>query len=92
MKNNAIPLAERRQHLLAQVALQRIALAQGIEPWRMPLAVADQGLNALRYVRRHPVLLVGGLGLLAALWPGRTWTWLRRGWGAWWVMHRLRDG
>lgn len=92
MKNAAIPLAERRERLLAQAALQRVALAQDIEPWRTPLALADRGLDALRYIKRHPALLVGGFALIAVLRPGRAWTWLRRGWLTWQAIHRLRGG
>jgi len=82
-------LIERREHLVAQAAAQRMALAQEIEPWRVPLARADQGLAALRFIKRHPVWLVGGVALLAAMRPGGLGKWLRRSWIAWQVVHRL---
>ena len=47
MNEKLIRLAERRERLVAQAAAQRMALAQNIEPWRNPLARADQGLAAL---------------------------------------------
>lgn len=90
MKNNIPPLAERRERLLAQAAQQRATLAHDVEPWRIPLALADQGLNALRYIKRHPVLLIGGVAVLAMLRPDRGWRWLRRGWLTWQVVNRLR--
>lgn len=90
MKNNIPPLAERRERLLAQAAQQRATLAHDVEPWRIPLALADQGLNALRYIKRHPVLLIGGVAVLAMLRPDRGWLWLRRGWLTWQVVNRLR--
>ncbi len=85
-----IRLVERRQHLVAQAAAQRRALAGDIEPWRTPLALTDQGLNALRYIRRHPTWIVGGIALLAILRPRNAGKWLGRGWVTWQLLDRLR--
>ncbi|MBK9327197.1 MAG: YqjK-like family protein [Hydrogenophilales bacterium] len=85
-------LAERRERLIAQAAAQRTTLAQCIEPWRVPLARVDQGLNLLRAVKRHPAWIVGGVALFALLRPARVGKWLRRGWVAWRVIHKLRGG
>ena len=90
MNGKLIRLAERRERLIAQAAAQRVALAQSIEPWRVPLALADQGLAALRYIKRNPAWIVGGVVLLAALRPGRAGKWLRRGWVTWQIMQKLR--
>lgn len=90
MNGKANRLAERRERLIAEAAAQRVALARGIEPWRAPLALADQGLAALRAVRRHPVLFAGGIALLIALKPARAGAWLRRGWTAWLLLRKLR--
>ena len=90
MNENLIQLAERRERLVAQAAAQRMALAQNIEPWRIPLALADRGLAALRFIKSHPAWIVGGGVLLAALRPGRAGKWLRRGWVTWKIMNNLR--
>jgi len=90
MNKKLLRLAERRERLVAQVAAQRAALAENIEPWRMPLALADQGLSVLRYIRRHPEWIAGVVVLVAALRPGRAGKWLGRGWVTWQVMHKLR--
>ena len=90
MNEKLIRLAERRERLVAQAAVQRMTLAQNIEPWRVPLARVDQGLAALRYIKSHPAWIVGGGVLLAALRLGRVGKWLRRGWVAWQMMHKLR--
>ncbi|OIQ88178.1 hypothetical protein GALL_299500 [mine drainage metagenome] len=84
-------LAERRERLVAQALAQRVTLAQNIEPWRLPLARADQGLAALRFIKRHPALIAGGSVMLVVLQPSHLWKWLRRGWVTWWIMHDLRD-
>jgi hypothetical protein len=67
-----------------------VELAQNIEPWRTPLALADQGLTALRYIKHHPEWIVGGVVLLAALRPGHVGKWLGRGWVTWQMMYTLR--
>ena len=90
MSNKRIRLVERREQLVAQAAVQRRMLAQDIEPWRTPLALTDQGLNALRYIRRHPQWIFGGIALLAILRPRHAGKWLGRGWVTWQLMHRLR--
>jgi len=90
MTDKAEQLAQRRRHLIAQAASQRTTLARQIEPWRQPLAHLDQGLAALRYLKRHPFLVAGGVALFAALRPGRAGLWLRRGWLAWRLVQGLR--
>ena len=89
MNKKLLRLAERRERLVAQTAAQRVAVAENIEPWRMPLALADQGLSALRYIRRHPEWIAGVVVLIAALRPGRAGKWLGRGWVTWQVLHKL---
>lgn len=91
MNEKLTRLAERRERLVAQAAAQRMALAQDIEPWRIPLARVDQGLAALRYLKSHPVWIVGAAALLAALRPGRVGKWLQLGWGTWQMRHILRS-
>ena len=90
MNDKLIRLAQRREHLIAQAAAQRMMVAQNIEPWRVPLALADQGLTALRFIKSHPAWIVSGGVLLTALRPGLAWKWLRRGWVTWQIVHKLR--
>lgn len=92
MNEKSRRLAERRERLVAQAAAQRVTLARNIEPLRIPLARVDLALSALRFVRRHPVWLSSGVALVAALRPSFAGAWLRRGWIAWRIMHKLRGG
>lgn len=78
MRPESIRPAERRRQLVAQAAAQRHALAVNLAPWRPRLAVVDQGLAAIRYVRGHPLLMGGGALLLAALRRPAGCGWLRR--------------
>jgi hypothetical protein len=89
MNKKLIRLAERRERLVTRAAEQRVVLAQNIEPYRLPLALADRGLYALRYIKSHPEWLVGVVVLLAALRPGRVGKWLGRGWVTWRMMSTL---
>jgi len=82
-------LAERREQLVAQAAAQRHALAQAVAPWRAPLALADRGVEALRAIGRHPVLLLGAALALATLRPGRAGKWVRRLWAGWRIGRRV---
>ena len=34
--------------------------------WQKPLALADTGLKAVRYIRNHPALVTGGVAALLA--------------------------
>lgn len=90
MNEKLIRLAERHEHLVAQAAAQRMALAQNIEPWRNPLARVDQGLAVLRYIKDHPAWIVGSGVLFAALRPGRVGKWLGRSWVTWQMMNKFR--
>jgi hypothetical protein len=91
MNRKLARLAERRSRLSAQAAAQRTALAHDLAPWRTRLALADQGIAAVRYVVRRPALIVGAAFLLAALRPRHTGKWLQRGWLAWQIGRRLRS-
>lgn len=93
MNKKRAHLAERRSQLVAQSAAQRTALADELAPWRARLALADQGVAALRFIRRHPGLMVGAALLAAAVFPRRVASmgkWLRPGWAIWKIGRRLR--
>jgi hypothetical protein len=79
-----------RAALVARAEHQRQIVACCVEPWRIPLSVADRGIDTLQSLRRHPILILSGVGLFAALRPGRVGKWLRRGWLAWQILQKLR--
>jgi hypothetical protein len=90
MTDKSSHLVEQRENLINLAAAQRTALAQSIEPWRIPLARVDQGLAALQSLKRNPLWLVGGIVILTLLRPVRVVKWLRGGWLAWQVLGGLR--
>ena len=83
MNAKLMELAERRTTLVARAATQRVGLSQTLAPWRRPLAVVDEGLVAVRYIRNHAALLVGIAAFVVPLRPLRLARWLRRGWVVW---------
>jgi hypothetical protein len=89
MNRNLIRLAEQRERLVARAEAQRRTLEEDVEPWRGPLALADQGVAVLRHIRSHPEWLVGAVVLLAALRPRRFGKWLGRGWMSWKLLRAL---
>lgn len=54
----------RRQELLARIDMQRGQVAEIGRRWETPLAIADQGVAAARFLRSHPVLVAGAAALL----------------------------
>ena len=89
MNSTLTQLAERREHLMAQAAAQRNALAQNLAPWRAPLALADRGVEAIRAIQRHPALLLG-TALVFVVWrPKRVDKWPRMLWAGWRIGRRM---
>lgn len=91
------PLTEiraRRARLMAQAAVERERISVQLRAWEAPLALLDRGLEAARYVRRHPQWLIAAVAVLAVLRPRRAFGWARNGliaWKAWrWVSVSLR--
>ena len=83
MNPKLIELAERRAALVARAERQRAELSQALASCRRPLALADQGLAAARYLQSNPMLLGGVVAFLMALRPWRLVKWLPRGWITW---------
>ena len=90
MNQKLILIAEKRERLISRAAAQRSALSREIAPWRVPLALTDRGLVALRYIRSHPKWMLGGMVMLALLRPRIAGKWLGRGLLTWQVLERLR--
>lgn len=78
MSRHLALIRQRRQLLLARVAVQRLAAAQLVETWRMPLAVLNVAMTTGGAVRRHPWVIAFAAALLLraphhrlALWATR---------------------
>lgn len=82
MNEEMFELMQSRGELLARIAAQREQVAEIGTQWQTPLALADQGMAAVRFLRGHPVLVAGVVaffvirrggvaGLLRGMW--RVW-------------------
>ena len=67
MSSQLHELMQKRSVLLARIAAQREQVAAETARLKLPLAVADRGLEAARYLRAHPLILVGVAGVVAFL-------------------------
>jgi len=61
MKQRMAEVRRYRSELLTRIAAQREQMTEIGSEWQMPLALADQGVDAVRYLRRHHPLLVAGV-------------------------------
>ena len=62
-------LERRRAKLQLEAASHRQVLAGNMRFWRQKLKLVDRALSGIHFLRRHPLLLIAGGGLLAWLKP-----------------------
>jgi len=67
MKKRLAELACRRRGLLEKIAAQRMEVAEISRHWQKPLALADAGLKAVRFIHNHPSLVAGGVAALLTM-------------------------
>lgn len=92
MNKKILKLAQRRERLVLDAAKQRVQLAQSIEVWREPLALADQGLAAINFIKKHPILMAGSTAVLARLFrKSFIGKWSGRGMMAWQLVRKLQS-
>lgn len=59
MNEKMFELRQSRGELLARIAAQREQMTEIGMQWRIPLALADEGVAAVRFLRCHPLLVAG---------------------------------
>ncbi len=87
MNEKQFELTQRRGELLARIAVQREQMTEIETEWNAPLALADQGLVAVRFLRRHPLLVAGTM--VSFVIRGHSVTGLM--WGVWRAWKGYRD-
>ncbi len=95
MNEKLLKLAQRRESLVLEAEKQRMQLVQVVDTWRAPLAMADKGLAAISYIKKHPVWMVsssviGSSILMKVMRPSRIGKWFSRGLVAWQIMRKLQ--
>ena len=92
MNKKLLKLGQRRERLVLDAAKQRVQLAQSTEVWREPLALAEQVLAAISYIKKHPILIAASTVVLVRLvrksFIGK---WLGRGMMAWQLVRKLQS-
>ena len=79
-------ILSRKARLVERIGHQRQRLATDILALQPLFSVADRGVALVRTLRCHPEWLAAGAGIVLALRPRRTLSWLRRGlviWRTW---------
>lgn len=64
MNKQMLELMQRRGELLERIASQRGQAAEIGRRWQAPLALADQGLAAVRFLSAHPAVVAGVTALI----------------------------
>ena len=92
MNEKLLKLAQRREHLVLEAAEQRVQLAQAVDAWRAPLALAEQGLAAISFIKKHPILIAASTAVLVRLlrksFIGK---WFGRGVMAWQLVRKMQS-
>jgi hypothetical protein len=83
MRERLLTLAETRARLSARAQAERDHLVVLLAPVDGAAAMFQAARRAIDEARRHPLLLIAGVALLAALRPRRALSWLARGWSLW---------
>ena len=91
MNTSLTSLAKKRQRLVKEAQMQRMAVADQFQAWHKPISMLDYTFNMLRYVKQHPVLVAsGGSALLSMFKPNALSLWLQRGLLAWQILSKFR--
>ncbi len=92
MNKKLLKLAQRRENLVLEAEAQRAQLTQIVDTWRPALSLADRGVAAIDFIKKHPVMMAGTSAiLLKVLRPSRIGKWLGRGLVAWQMVSKFRS-
>jgi len=64
-QDRLIEIARRKERLIARAGAQRAAIGETIRQLRRPIGVLDHGLEVVRFLQAHPLLVASGVALLA---------------------------
>lgn len=89
-RDRAFELALKRERLLDRSAALRRSIGHDAQALERPLAVADQGRSAWRWLKQHPEVPLGAAALVLLLRPKRAWRVVGRLWWGWRLWQRGR--
>ena len=89
-------ILQRRAELIARAALQRARLADQLEIFQGPIALAQRAHASVLWVRSNPFWLLAAVATVVALSPGKTFRIARRAFVLWrdwrWAVAYFRKG
>ena len=65
-QDQLIEIARRKERLVARAGSERAAIGASIRQLQGPIGVVDRGLDILRFLRRHPLLVATVIAAVAA--------------------------
>ncbi len=80
MSKKLAAITERRMMLVEQATQQRERLKRNIVPLQSSLVLLDKSFTIVRYVKSHPILILGITTLIGLLKPARAVKWLSESW------------
>ena len=90
MKEKAVALMNRRNELIAKIAVEQIALAQQGTTLRPTALMIDKVSGSIRYLKRHSGIWLLPAAILTLWRPKRLWTFAVSALGLWRLVQRAR--
>lgn len=88
--SRAQALTEHKQRLLLRSAELRVEMQHEARALQAPLAVADQAVAVVQWLRARPLVPLGALVSLTVLRPRRVLRWTSRLWWGWGMVRQVR--
>lgn len=65
-EDKLVEIARRKERLIARAESQRAAIAANFRQLQGPIGVVDRGLEIVRFLRRHPLLVAAVIAAVVA--------------------------
>lgn len=66
LQDRLIEIARRKERLIARAEAQRAAISTSFRQLERPISVIDRGLEIVRYLRGHPLLVATAVTIMMA--------------------------
>ena len=86
-----LALAKQREHIVAQIAYERALISQNANSLRRMGRVVDKGKQSVRYLQKHPEIMLLPAAMLLVFKPRRLLTWAASGVGTWRMLQVWRN-
>jgi len=66
-QDRLIEIVRRKERLIARAGAQRAAIGESFRQLRRPIGVVDRGMEAVRFLKAHPLLVASAVALLSVI-------------------------